>query len=97
VICRSRQLVAYFDDYTATDCGQCDVCLAKKKAMELIGENSSTYLALKKEILEEPRSLAYLAKLPGLKSADVSNTLRWMSDNREIDINHENVVTLLSQ
>ncbi len=97
VICRSRQLVAYFDDYTATDCGQCDVCLAKKKAIDQVGQNSSIYLKLKKEILEEPRSLAYLSQLPGLKSIDVSNTLRWMSDNREIDINHENVVTLLSQ
>jgi ATP-dependent DNA helicase RecQ len=97
VICRSRQLVAYFDDYSAVDCGQCDVCLAKKKAAELIGENSSVYLTLKNEILKEPRSLSYLSRLPGMKSADVSNTLRWMSDNREIDVNHENVVTMLSQ
>jgi len=97
VICRSRQLVAYFDDYTAKDCGQCDVCLAKKKAANLVGEDSSIYHILKKEIEAEPRSLSYLARLSGLKSNDVSNTLRWMSDNREIDINQENVVTLVSE
>jgi ATP-dependent DNA helicase RecQ len=97
VICRSRQLVAYFDDYTAKDCGLCDVCLAKKKEIKLVGESSTIYLTLKKEILEEPRSLSYLAQLPGLRSGDVSTALRWMSDNREIDINHENVVTILSE
>lgn len=97
VICRSRQLVAYFDDYTAEDCGLCDVCLAKKKEIKLVGESSIIYLTLKKEILAEPRSLTYLARLPGLRSGDVSTALRWMSDNREIDINHENLVTLISE
>jgi ATP-dependent DNA helicase RecQ len=97
VICRSRQLVAYFDDFTAEDCGLCDVCLAKKKEIKLVGESSTIYLTLKKEILAEPRSLTYLAQLPGLRSGDVSTALRWMSDNREIDINHENVVTLISE
>lgn len=97
VICRSRQLVAYFGDFTAKDCGLCDVCLAKKKALQSVGENSPTYQVLKKEILEQPRSLIYLARLPGLKSIDVSNALRWMSDNREIDINHENIVSMLSE
>lgn len=97
VICRSRQLVAYFDDYSAKDCGLCDVCLAKKKAREWIKQNESTYLQVKREILEEPRSLYHLSRLPGIPAYDVSNTLRWMSDNREIDINHENVVKLLSK
>ena len=29
--CRSRQLLAYFGETDTEDCGQCDVCLAKKK------------------------------------------------------------------
>ena len=29
--CRSRQLRAYFGETDTEDCGQCDVCLAKKK------------------------------------------------------------------
>lgn len=30
-VCRSRQLLRYFDEPRSTDCGQCDVCLAHKK------------------------------------------------------------------
>ena len=30
-ICRSRQLLRYFDEPRSTDCGQCDVCLAHKR------------------------------------------------------------------
>lgn len=29
-VCRSRQLLRYFDEQKSTDCGQCDVCLAHK-------------------------------------------------------------------
>ncbi len=31
-MCRSRYLLAYFDDFSAPDCGMCDVCLAKKNS-----------------------------------------------------------------
>jgi len=30
-LCRSRQLLEYFNDYSANDCGYCDVCIDKKK------------------------------------------------------------------
>lgn len=30
-VCRSRQLLRYFDEPRSTDCGQCDVCLAHKR------------------------------------------------------------------
>ena len=33
-ICRSRQLLEYFNDYSANDCGYCDVCIDKKKVKE---------------------------------------------------------------
>ncbi len=29
--CRSRQLLRYFGEKSSTDCGQCDVCIARKK------------------------------------------------------------------
>ncbi len=30
-VCRSRQLLRYFDEPRSTDCGQCDACLAHKR------------------------------------------------------------------
>lgn len=33
-VCRSRQLLEYFNDYSANDCGYCDVCIDNKKAHE---------------------------------------------------------------
>ncbi|MFZ4797894.1 MAG: RecQ family ATP-dependent DNA helicase [Bacteroidia bacterium] len=33
-LCRSRQLLEYFNDYSANDCGYCDVCIDKKKVKE---------------------------------------------------------------
>lgn len=30
-VCRSRQLLRYFDEPRSTDCGQCDVCMAHKR------------------------------------------------------------------
>ncbi len=36
--CRSQMLLAYFDDYGSTPCGQCDTCLAKQKYFPSIDE-----------------------------------------------------------
>jgi len=35
VVCRSKQLLAYFDEPDAEKCGVCDICLVEKKAEEL--------------------------------------------------------------
>ncbi len=35
--CRNRYLLAYFDDFSAADCGQCDVCIARKGEREADG------------------------------------------------------------
>ncbi|MCH2213573.1 MAG: RecQ family ATP-dependent DNA helicase [Flavobacteriales bacterium] len=96
VICRSRQLVAYFDDYSAEDCGRCDVCLARKKTKPAEGKQFESYKLIKEEIAKEPRTLGYLNRLPGVKSAEVSSTLRWMADNKEIIVSSSNVVSLKS-
>ncbi len=46
-ICRSRQILEYFNDFSADDCGYCDVCIDKKKILS--EQNLSN--VMKKEIL----------------------------------------------
>lgn len=46
-ICRSRQILEYFNDFSADDCGYCDVCIDKKK---ILSEQNLSNI-MKKEIL----------------------------------------------
>ena len=46
--CRSRQLLAYFNDFSANDCGYCDVCIDKKK----VKEKTELTNIIKSEIIE---------------------------------------------
>ena len=46
-ICRSRQILEYFNDFSADDCGYCDVCIDKKKILS--EQNLSN--VMKKEII----------------------------------------------
>ncbi len=47
-VCRSRQLLTYFDEPNAPECGVCDVCLNKKRAFkqEFIADEISNELLL---------------------------------------------------
>ncbi|MEI7978103.1 MAG: ATP-dependent DNA helicase RecQ [Bacteroidota bacterium] len=46
-ICRSRQILEYFNDFSADDCAYCDVCIDKKKILS--EQNLSN--VMKKEII----------------------------------------------
>ncbi|RRN78076.1 RecQ family ATP-dependent DNA helicase [Pseudoxanthomonas sp. SGD-10] len=55
-ICRSKQLLTYFDELDAEECGVCDVCIANKKSAELknkISEGILKALEGKQLILSE--------------------------------------------
>jgi len=95
VVCRNRQLVAYFGDYSAKDCGRCDVCLARKKVRQMSKNRLISYQQIKDELIKAPCSLQFLNQL-GIKSTQVSSALQWMADNDEISISPTNIVSLVS-
>ncbi|RMF02644.1 MAG: RecQ family ATP-dependent DNA helicase [Bacteroidetes bacterium] len=79
--CRSRQLLAYFGETHSTDCGQCDVCLARKKA----GLSSMAFQQTRDQIEQllqsEPLALrALVARFPAAQEEQVLQTLHYLID-----------------
>ena len=64
-VCRSRQLLRYFDETRSEDCGQCDVCLAHKKKPNMrqqLKDARATITALLSD--KKQHHLTELLKLP---------------------------------
>ena len=51
--CRSRMLLSYFGETDAPDCGQCDVCIGRKKAGEPHAVDVKTAVKLIKDFLQD--------------------------------------------
>jgi ATP-dependent DNA helicase RecQ len=87
-VCRNRQLLAYFGEETAEDCGKCDVCLKnamRKKEMKTM-ENEMV-----KVLKGGPVSLqVILSSVPKLKEDWALELLRFLADEGRIIKDDEN-------
>lgn len=90
--CRSRFLLRYFGQQQLADCGQCDVCLERKKASRLNESFDQIKQELKKQVLSEPQpAYRLLDKLnETFKEDDVVATYRWLLDNQQVIIDNQN-------
>ena len=92
-VCRSRQILHYFNETNFEDCGTCDVCLNKNK------QNKSTiFVQIKEQLLKlldhknyELNDLVSLLYLYGKE--DVMDCINQMTDDKQLNINADKIVS----
>jgi ATP-dependent DNA helicase RecQ len=95
--CRSKELVAYFGEFDAGNCGLCDICLRRKK-LALNNSKFEKITTAINQLLTETPSMAFAEVVTQLTrhygKEDTINTLRWLADNRHIIIDAERMIRL---
>ncbi len=83
-VCRTRQLVTYFGETTATDCGICDVCIDKKK--NNLSNDSFTGLtgAIENVLRQQALTVAELANAVVATPATLQPVLEFLLDKGDI-------------
>lgn len=80
-ICRSRMLISYFGEKDASDCGCCDVCLAKNDS----GLNNHTFNAICAALIEAlangPQEVKNLSDELPFQADKVITAIRFLSDH----------------
>lgn len=89
-ICRSVQLVDYFGETTAADCGICDICLNRKNRTK--GHGFSDAAVNKLSLLVDSgtfRTVALKSILNANETEEYLGILHWLSDNGFLKENEE--------
>lgn len=91
--CRSRKILQYFDETEFEDCGQCDVCLRKKKKdkapeMQQISGQLLNLLEHKNYRLDELVSLLY-----HYKKEEVVDCINTLTDDKKLDMDKNKMVS----
>ena len=82
-ICRSRMLISYFGEKGTSDCGCCDVCLAKNDS----GLNNHTFNtirdALQKALTDGPQEAKKLTENLPVPADKIITVIRYLADHDE--------------
>jgi ATP-dependent DNA helicase RecQ len=86
VVCRSIQILDYFDEKSTKKCGICDICLSEKRTKTV--DISFSILS----VLEKEKSLTSQEIVQNLKAneKDILIYLRLLLSENKIQINHQN-------
>ena len=82
-ICRSRMLISYFGEKGTSDCGYCDVCLAKNDS----GLNNHTFNAirdaLQEALTDSPQEAKKLTENLPFPADKIITVIRYLADHDE--------------
>ncbi|MGC9151392.1 MAG: RecQ family ATP-dependent DNA helicase [Microbacter sp.] len=88
-ICRSQQLLRYFGQKQETPCGQCDVCLRKKR-VSLNDDDFTRYReTLQKMLKHHPFTMNELLLKSNLQKEKLEQVIRYLLDNGKVTINDQ--------
>lgn len=91
-VCRSRLLLAYFNETEFTDCGYCDVCIEKYKAQ--LSTDDGLMEEIRKELVYKKMKLDELVKhFPSVETRRLMNVVNVMIDNGTLAIDKQKNMT----
>ncbi len=91
--CRSLILVNYFGEKNNNDCGKCDICINKIRENETNKSIQIYYNKVKELIVNQTINLNNIDELDiDFTKEKLKEILRWMKDNKEIDILGEKII-----
>lgn len=89
VSCRSKLLVQYFNEYDATDCGVCDICIDSKKQDVTIAHSKQITDQLK-QLLQQPMFTTDVIKqLSHTSEQEIITIIRYLLDKNAIFYNNK--------
>lgn len=95
LVCRSVQLVAYFGENDAAPCGLCDVCLERKKQVDMSDDVfEEIRSALLARLTSGPEDLEVLKESATYNRREVMRVLYWMVDNGTLRVNPDKSLCL---
>jgi ATP-dependent DNA helicase RecQ len=88
VVCRSTQLVNYFNEYGVADCGICDICLLRKKLELSQQEFEQLVNTIQQKVTHQPKLLEQLVNEVSATNTDKTiETIRYLLDNDKLRYN----------
>lgn len=88
-ICRSKQLLAYFDETESLPCGVCDVCIRNRQQLRSSRQKQVIYGEIKERLNDSPQGIHELMSgYSSLKKESALLVLREMLDEEDIWLNN---------
>jgi ATP-dependent DNA helicase RecQ len=81
-VCRQRKLLSYFGEKKSSNCGHCDVCLARKRKSESDEKLTTNILSAVKENALRPDEI--VKKLANYSETMVLQQIKWLVDEKKL-------------